>query len=128
VVCGAGSTRPLPRQESAQHRIADFHARDAAAAWLVLACQSIAVWPEEALLAEACLLPSALVAMGLELDEAIVRAALTCVLHDPSASQDRLLSVVEGERPDWGFLCWFSPPPLLCTTPFISCCPCVRTA
>ncbi len=91
------SPPPLPLlQESAQHRIADFHARDAAAVWLILACQSVAVWPDEALLAEVCHLPSSLVASGLELDEAIVRAALTCVMHDPSAAQDRLLSIVEG--------------------------------
>ncbi len=41
-------------QESAQHRIADYHARDAAAVWLILACQSVAALPDATVLEEAC--------------------------------------------------------------------------
>ena len=39
-------------QESAQHRIADYHARDAGAAWLILACQSVVAAPNDDLLEE----------------------------------------------------------------------------
>ncbi len=43
-----------------------------------------------------CRTPSALVAAGLEVDEAILRASLVCLLHDPAAPHHRLQFIMEG--------------------------------
>jgi hypothetical protein len=54
-----------------------------------------------------CRTPSALVAAGLEVDEAILRASLVCLLHDPAASHHRLQSIMEGA---FDVPSWLSPP------------------
>ena len=57
---------------------------------------------------QVCRTPAALTAAGLEVDEAIVRAALACVLHDPAAPQHRLLAIVDG---GWGWAAEDCAPP-----------------
>ncbi len=87
--------RGVVSQESAQHRIADYHARDAAGAWMILACQSVVITHDDALLDEVCRMPGQLLQLGLGVDEAIIRAALTCIMHDPRASPERLQAVFD---------------------------------
>ena len=48
-------------------------------------------------IAQVCSRPSALLASGLEVDEAIVRAAAVCLISDPSANADRLRTLVDGQ-------------------------------
>ena len=94
-LCAPCSCKCTLLQETAQHRLADYHARDAAGAWMVLACQAMAVTGDEALLEEVCRLPGELLQAGLCIDEGIVRAALVCIASAPTATRDHLQALLE---------------------------------
>ena len=62
---------------------------------MILACQSVVITQDDALLDEVARLPGQLLQTGLGVDEAIIRAALTCIMQDGRAAPERLQAVVE---------------------------------
>jgi hypothetical protein len=106
-------------QESAQHRIADLHARDARASWLMLACQAVCLDSSATAaptvvrgLSAPCPVPAPLLtplgvglqvhavlgemeSQGVSFDESMIRSFLACVMSRPVPTSSDLEMVLE---------------------------------